>query len=245
MRTSGGASGRGADAIAAMLAKPEQLVQRMQPVAPRSASSILHAAHFLGDLRNLDRLLTSAAGFGFLGGVIDEVRERAQGGRDRTAAIQRFTRDLWRALRPSLMPDPRRPGWSERYLLQACEVSVARLAADPGSEPMASRTLFSAARSLMRVRTSCWRRTSSSGTSRAPATTSRPSGAPGARRVAALRRAQPQGQALRPRAHLGQPFASPTPPAEAGAGPLRGRVGSRDGRPPRRGQQAGRARLLR
>ncbi len=95
--------------------------------------------------------MTIAAGFGFLGGVIDEVRERAQGGRDRTAAIQRFTRDLWRALRPSLMPDPRRPGWSERYLLQACEASVARLAADPGSEPMASRTLFSAARSLMRA----------------------------------------------------------------------------------------------
>ena len=95
--------------------------------------------------------MTSAAGFVFLGGVIDEVRERAQGGRDRTAAIQRFTRDLWRALRPSLMPDPRRPGWSERYLLEACEASVARLAADPGSEPMASRTLFSAARSLMRA----------------------------------------------------------------------------------------------
>ena len=95
--------------------------------------------------------MTSAAEFGFLGGVIDEVRERAQGGRHRTAAIQRFTRDLWRALRPSLMPDPRRPGWSERYLLQACEASVARLAADPGSEPVASRTLFSAARSLMRA----------------------------------------------------------------------------------------------
>ena len=65
--------------------------------------------------------------------------------------MQRFTRDLWRALKPSLMPDPRRPGWSEQYLLQACEASVARLAADPQSGPMASRTLFSAARSLMRA----------------------------------------------------------------------------------------------
>ncbi len=88
--------------------------------------------------------------------------------------MQRFTRDLWRALRPSLMPDPRRPGWSERYLLQACEASVARLAADPGSEPMASRTLFSAARSLMRAQDQLLRvRTSSTGTSRAPAPTSR------------------------------------------------------------------------
>ena len=95
--------------------------------------------------------MTIGAAFGFLGDVIDEVRERAQDGRDRTAAIQRFSRDLWRALRPSLMPDPRRPGWSERYLMEACEASVARLAADPRSEPMASRTLFSAARSLMRA----------------------------------------------------------------------------------------------
>jgi hypothetical protein len=65
--------------------------------------------------------------------------------------MRRFSGDLWRALRPSLMPDPRRPGWSERYLLEACEASVARLAADPRSGPIASRTLFSAARSLMRA----------------------------------------------------------------------------------------------
>jgi hypothetical protein len=83
--------------------------------------------------------------------VIDEVRERAPSGRERAAAMERLARALWRALRPSLLPDPRRPGWSERYLLQACEASVARLAADPRSEPMASRTLFSAARSLMRA----------------------------------------------------------------------------------------------
>jgi hypothetical protein len=86
-----------------------------------------------------------------LPGVINEVRERVPSGRDRAAAMQRLTRDLWRALKPSLMPDPRRPGWSEQYLLDACEASVARLAADPRSEPMASRTLFSTARSLMRA----------------------------------------------------------------------------------------------
>ena len=86
-----------------------------------------------------------------LPGVINEVRERAPSGRDRAVAMQRFSRDLWRALTPSLMPDPRRPGWSEGYLLEACEASVARLAADPRSEPMAARTLFSAARSLMRA----------------------------------------------------------------------------------------------
>ena len=148
--------------------------------------------------------MTIAAGFGFLGGVIDEVRERAQGGRDRTAAIQRFTRDLWRALRPSLMPDPRRPGWSERYLLQACEASVARLAADPGSEPMASRTLFSAARSLMRAQDQLLAsHIIERHLARARDHFETAAGRPGARRGAALRRAQPQGQALRPRAHLG------------------------------------------
>ena len=55
------------------------------------------------------------------------------------------------ALTPSLMPDPKRPGWSEQYLLQVCEAGVARLAADPRSEPMASRSLFASARSLMRA----------------------------------------------------------------------------------------------
>ncbi|WP_217922048.1 hypothetical protein [Miltoncostaea oceani] len=69
----------------------------------------------------------------------------------RAAAMQRFTRDLWTALRPSLMPDPRRPGWSERYLLQVCEAGISRLAADPRSQPMAARSLFSSARSLMRA----------------------------------------------------------------------------------------------
>ena len=69
----------------------------------------------------------------------------------RATAIQRLTRALWSDLRPSLMPDPRRPGWGDRYLLQICEAGMARLAADPRSQPMAARSLFAAARSLMRA----------------------------------------------------------------------------------------------
>ena len=65
--------------------------------------------------------------------------------------MERISRELWRALKPSLMPDPRRPGWSESYLLEACEAGVARIAADPRSQPMAARSLFTAARSLMKA----------------------------------------------------------------------------------------------
>lgn len=65
--------------------------------------------------------------------------------------MQRLTHELWTALTPSLRPDPRRPGWPERYLREACKASIARVAADPRSEPMVARTLFSAARSLMRA----------------------------------------------------------------------------------------------
>jgi hypothetical protein len=67
----------------------------------------------------------------------------------RAVAIRRYTRALWRALVPSLVPDPRRPGWSERYLLQVCESGISRVAADPHSEPMVARSLFAAARSLI------------------------------------------------------------------------------------------------
>ena len=69
----------------------------------------------------------------------------------RADAMQGFTRSLFSALTPSLMPDPKRPGWSEQYLLQVCEAGVARIAADPRSEPMAARSLFASARSLMRA----------------------------------------------------------------------------------------------
>ena len=70
---------------------------------------------------------------------------------DRADAMDRFTAALHRALSPSLMPDPKRPGWAEGYLMQVCEAGIARLAADPRSQPMAARSLFSSARSLMRA----------------------------------------------------------------------------------------------
>jgi hypothetical protein len=69
----------------------------------------------------------------------------------RAEAMERFTAALNRALAPSLIPDPKRPGWCESYLQQVCEAGVARLAADPRSQPMAARSLFSSARSLMRA----------------------------------------------------------------------------------------------
>jgi hypothetical protein len=117
----------------------------------RICTTIPHDAAFAPHCGNLDRLLTARPDSGFLRGVIDEARGRAVGGRGQAAAMESFTRGLWRALKPTLMPDPRRPGWSERYLLQACRATVARLAADPQSEPMAVRTLFSSARSLIRA----------------------------------------------------------------------------------------------
>ena len=83
--------------------------------------------------------------------INEATRRTADSGRSRAAAMQRFTRDLWQALTPCLMPDPRRPGWSERYLLEASEAGVGRVAADPRSQPMASRSLFTTARSLMRA----------------------------------------------------------------------------------------------
>jgi hypothetical protein len=65
--------------------------------------------------------------------------------------MERFTAALHRALAPSLMPDPRRPGWAEGYLQEACAAGIARLAADPRSQPMAARALFASARTLMRA----------------------------------------------------------------------------------------------
>ena len=84
--------------------------------------------------------------------MIDESATRSPvRGPNRADAMQRLTRALWSALTPSLMPDPKRPGWSERYLMEVCEAGVARLAADPRSQPMAARSLFASARSLMRA----------------------------------------------------------------------------------------------
>jgi hypothetical protein len=67
----------------------------------------------------------------------------------RADATERFTAALHRALAPSLMPDPRRPGWADGYLMEVCAAGVARVAADPGSSPMAARSLFTSVRSLM------------------------------------------------------------------------------------------------
>ncbi len=76
---------------------------------------------------------------------------RRPAGTARGAALERFSRDLCDALTPCLMPDPRRPGWAEGYLQEICQAGVARLAADPRAEPMASRALFGSARSLLRA----------------------------------------------------------------------------------------------
>jgi hypothetical protein len=65
--------------------------------------------------------------------------------------MERFTDALHRALAPSLMPDPRRPGWAQEYLLEVCEAGIARVAADPRAQPMAARSLFTSTRSLMRA----------------------------------------------------------------------------------------------
>ena len=84
--------------------------------------------------------------------MIDEPRVRVNDAAgSRAEAMERFTRALWKALTPSLMPDPRRPGWSEGYLFEVCQSGIERLAADPRSQPMASRSLFTAARSLMKA----------------------------------------------------------------------------------------------
>lgn len=100
--------------------------------------------------QNLDRILTLRLVGGAIQGVSEvSVNRIRRSGESRAAAIERFTDELWAALRPALMPDPRRPGWAEEYLREVCEAGVSRLAADPRSQPMASRSLFTSARSLM------------------------------------------------------------------------------------------------
>ena len=84
--------------------------------------------------------------------MINEMSFRVSGtGRTRVVAMERLTRELWKALTPSLMPDPRRPGWSQEYLFEVCQGGIGRIAADPRSQPMAARSLFTAARSLMKA----------------------------------------------------------------------------------------------
>ena len=138
----------------------------------------------------------------------------------RAVAIRRYTRALWKALVPSLVPDPRRPGWSERYLLQVCDSGISRVAADPHSEPMVARSLFAAARSLISAQDQL--RASlviDAHVSRARAFFEAERGASGIAGLhPALRRPQPQGQALRARAHLGDALLRVAHPATGPGG---------------------------
>ncbi len=59
-----------------------------------------------------------------------------------------LSRDLYRALRPSVIPDPRRPGRSERLLLAACEHTIERIARDLRRYPRPARHLFGQVRFL-------------------------------------------------------------------------------------------------
>lgn len=59
-----------------------------------------------------------------------------------------LSRDLYRALKPSVIPDPRQPGRSERLLLAACEHSIERIARDLRRYPRPARHMFSQIRFL-------------------------------------------------------------------------------------------------
>lgn len=59
-----------------------------------------------------------------------------------------LSRDLYRALKPSMISDPRTPGRSERLLLAACEHSIERIARDLRRYPRPARHLFSQVRFL-------------------------------------------------------------------------------------------------
>lgn len=59
-----------------------------------------------------------------------------------------LSRDLYRALKPSVIPDPRQPGRSERLLLAACEQTVERIARDLRRYPRPARHLFAQVRFL-------------------------------------------------------------------------------------------------
>lgn len=63
-----------------------------------------------------------------------------------------LSRDLYRALKPSVIPDPRHPGRSERLLLAACEHSIERIARDLRRYPRPARHLFGQVRFLFPLR---------------------------------------------------------------------------------------------
>jgi hypothetical protein len=73
--------------------------------------------------------------------------------------VYELSRDLYRALKPNVIPDPRRPGRSERLLLAACEQTVERIARDLRRYPRPARHLFSQVRFLfpLQEQLACYR----------------------------------------------------------------------------------------
>ena len=59
-----------------------------------------------------------------------------------------LSRDLFRALRPGLITDPRDPARPSRTLLTLCEESVARIARTPAARRLHATRLFTQARAL-------------------------------------------------------------------------------------------------
>lgn len=59
-----------------------------------------------------------------------------------------LSRDLFRALRPGLIADPRDPGRPSRTLLALCEESVGRIARTPAARRLHAKRLFAQARAL-------------------------------------------------------------------------------------------------
>jgi hypothetical protein len=66
--------------------------------------------------------------------------------------VYELSRDLYRALKPSVIADPKRPGRSERLLLAACEHTIERIARDLHRYPRPARHLFSQVRFLFPLR---------------------------------------------------------------------------------------------
>lgn len=62
-----------------------------------------------------------------------------------------LSRELFRALRPGLLVDPRHPTRNQRSLLAICEESVALIATNPASGLLQTRRLFARARFLFPV----------------------------------------------------------------------------------------------
>ena len=63
-----------------------------------------------------------------------------------------LSRDLYRALRPMVIADPRKPGRSERLLLASCEATIERIARDLRRYPRPARHMFGQVRFLFPLR---------------------------------------------------------------------------------------------